>query len=583
MKYQFFVGLALSALYGLVLAENEYIGECKEIYNYIEGLGNGEDEKSYLPDLLSCEVDNNGNVISLDIFSYCLKEEDFDKILSYQSIKSLHFDTNDSYHSSSYDELRSCGNMKSLPQALFKLNNLQTLNLYGYDEFKENEISSLPKSLTSLSFGNVELQQFSINELSECTNLKTLELYRTLFSKNVDFTPLKKLNNVTKIKLSNSHGSETVKEYLDSLFITYFENLNSLNIIEYTFTQKSIDRITSLTNLKELTFSYCGFDEKVTIEKISNLKNLEKLHILGTTDHCIDDVNLFSSYYCPLTVIPNSIFSLSGLKELSITEQSESNITIELPSLEDINKLTNLELLDLHGNSISIIPSSIGDLNKLINLNLNNCAIKSLPDSISNLKSLKAIKMSENKLSTIPQVLSKISSLEEINLSYNEIDDEIPESLNDLPNLKRFEIQGNVNIKGKTLTNKSLKYCSYLDYDDYNSKTTSLCKAKDIDCFQYYDDKIGNCAEEASTTTTKKTTTKKTTKKTTTKKTTTKKTTKKTTTKKTTTKKTTKKTKTKKTTTKKTTKKTTTKKTSTRKTTKKLVTTKKTTTKKIYN
>jgi len=65
MKYQFFVGLALSALYGLVLAENEYTGECKEIYNYIEGLGNGEDEKSYLPDLLSCEVDNNGNVISL--------------------------------------------------------------------------------------------------------------------------------------------------------------------------------------------------------------------------------------------------------------------------------------------------------------------------------------------------------------------------------------------------------------------------------------------------------------------------------------------------------------------------------------
>ncbi|KAG4088102.1 L domain-like protein [Neocallimastix lanati (nom. inval.)] len=515
MKYQFFVGLALSALYGLVLADNQYTGDCKEIYNYLKGLGYIEDEKSYTPDLRSCEVDNNGNVVSLDIFSYCLKEEDFDKILSYQSIKSLHFDTNDSYHSSSYDELRSCGNMKSLPQALFKLNNLQTLNLYGYDEFKENEISSLPKSLTSLSFGNVELQQFSINELSECTNLKTLELYRTLFSKNVDFTPLKKLNNVTKIKLSNSHGSETVKEYLDSLFITYFENLNSL------------------------TFSYCGFDEKVTIEKISNLKNLEKLHILGTTDHCIDDVNLFSSYYCPLTVIPNSIFSLSGLKEF-----------------------------DLHGNSISIIPSSIGDLNKLINLNLNNCAIKSLPDSISNLKSLKAIKMSENKLSTIPQVLSKISSLEEINLSYNEIDDEIPESLNDLPNLKRFEIQGNVNIKGKTLTNKSLKYCSYLDYDDYNSKTTSLCKAKDIDCFQYYDDKIGNCAEEASTTTTKKTTTKKTTKKTTTKKTTTKKTTKKTTTKKTTTKKTTKKTKTKKTTTKKTTKKTTTKKTSTRKTTK---------------
>jgi len=707
MKYQFLVGLILSVLNGLVLAKNEnnYSGDCKEIYKYIEGLG--DDELSYLPDFLSCEVDNNGNVIYLEIFSYGLKEEDFDKILSYQSIKSLYFDTNDSYHSSSYDRLRHYGNMKSLPKALFRLKNLQSLNLYGYDEFKENEISNLPKSLTSLSFGNVNLKQFSIDELSECTNLKTLELYRTGFSKDIDFTPLKKLNNVTKIKLSNSHSFETVKRYFDPLFITYFDNLNSLNLIEYTFTQENINYITSLTNLKELTFGYCGFDEKVTLDNISNVKTLEKLSILGTTEHCSEEVDLFSDYYCPLTVIPKSIFTLSGLKELSITDQSESDITIELPSLIDINKLTNLEFLDLHGNSLSTIPSSIGDLNKLINLDISdnkltelpssfgnltsleklvlgknninelpssfgnlsslkyldiqneysdnekslnslpdsfgnlknleylyidncnlkelpdsmrnlknlkdlkltdcklstfppvlsdltglenlsiisnnmvdevpmslsklsnlqeihigfndfiqlpssigslpnlkilnaeysnkleslpesfgnlenleelyllNCGIKSLPDSLSNLKSLKKLQMSENQLTTVPEVLSKITSIEEIDISYNKIDDEVPESLNNLPNLKQFEINGNINIKGKTLTNESLINCNYLSYG--NIKNISICKPKNMNCFGYYDkDYIKDCPQEASTPTTTTTTSTTTTTKTTT-------------------------------------------------------------------
>ncbi|ORY10292.1 L domain-like protein [Neocallimastix californiae] len=195
--------------------------------------------------------------------------------------------------------------------------------------------------------------------------------------------------------------------------------------------------------------------------------------------------------------VPMSLSKLSNLKEIDIS----NNDFIQFPS--SIGSLPSLKILNAEDcEKLKSLPDSIGNLETLEELYLNNCAIKSLPDSFSNLKHLKVLKMYENKLSTIPQALSKITSLEEINISKNKIDDEIPVSLNDLPNLKKFEIEGNINIKGKTLTNKSLIYCSYLDYDDYESKTISLCKAKDMDCFQFFDDIIGNCPKEASTTTT---------------------------------------------------------------------------------
>ncbi|KAL6590712.1 L domain-like protein [Neocallimastix sp. 'constans'] len=508
------------------------------------------------------------------IGDYGLKvEKDYDKILSYQTIESLYFNIYDEHqhHSGQFDEIIHCGSMKSLPKALFKLNNLKTLNLYGYNEFKKYEISNLPKSITNISFGDVELKQYVISELSKFTNLESIAFYRTKLNMELDLTPLENLTKINNITLSNDDMIFTTKKYFDYRILPFFKNIHSF---------------------------------------FSNLKNLEKLSIIGTTYNCNEDINLFEGYYCPLATIPKSIFNLSKLKEFTTDISSLKNIN-KLSNLEYLNldrnymksipssigELKNLVFLDLSGNDITEIPSFIGNLSSLEKLILNDnlftklpssignlsklkyfleilhllrCNLLALPDSMGNLKKLKQLQMSENNLTKIPEVLSKINK-----------------------NLKYLYLYYNNSIRGKTLTNESLIRCDYLPFDIDISKV-SLCKPKDMDCFEEDERKLKYCSKEDSTTSTNKTTintsktaTTNTTKKTTTNTTekTTSKTTKKSTTKETTTKKTTtkttKKTTPKETTTKKTTskttKKSTTKETTTKKTTSK--TTKKSTTK----
>jgi len=50
-------------------------------------------------------------------------------------------------------------------------------------------------------------------------------------------------------------------------------------------------------------------------------------------------------------------------------------------------------------------------------------------------------------------------------LSRNKIDDVLPESLNELQKLSLILLSNNVNIKGKSLTNPSLTYCRYTEFN----------------------------------------------------------------------------------------------------------------------
>jgi len=146
---------------------------------------------------------------------------------------------------------------------------------------------------------------------------------------------------------------------------------------------------------------------------------------------------------------------------------------------ENIGKITNLKYLRFIECEYDKIPSQIKNLKNLEELEFNYGEISEIPDFVFNLKNLKSLKINMNKLTKIPEKLSKLEKLEILELYGNKISGEIPESLNKLTNLKTFGVSDNKNIKGKILTNNSLKECYY----DENAK---LCKPKEVKCAQEY-------------------------------------------------------------------------------------------------
>jgi len=215
--------------------------------------------------------------------------------------------------------------------------------------------------------------------------------------------------------------------------------------------QKLINEISKYTSIEDLKMEDLNY-KNLNLDSLKNLKKLSKLNIIGYIDSN------------QLGTFPEVFTSLTSLKEIFISS----------------NKLTS-------------IPDSISNLTELESLALPNNDITSIPDSIESLKKLKKLDLSDNHISKFSNILPKLGNLEYLDLSYNDIYDVLPEELNNLTKLKTFNVQGNLNVKGKTLIIEGLETCYYSTY--YN-----ICMPKEIKCFDtyYYDDtdNIKLCSDE---------------------------------------------------------------------------------------
>ncbi|OUM66600.1 carbohydrate-binding module family 18 protein, partial [Piromyces sp. E2] len=99
--------------------------------------------------------------------------------------------------------------------------------------------------------------------------------------------------------------------------------------------------------------------------------------------------------------------------------------------------------------------------------------------------------LSGNKLYVFPE-LGSLKNLEYINLSSNDIYDTIPESLNELENLKYFDVADNKAIKGKILTNSKIEECFYSSF--YSKYELCIPKGYEIKCLN--EDSFMPCEEE---------------------------------------------------------------------------------------
>ncbi|MFX1398269.1 MAG: leucine-rich repeat domain-containing protein [Promethearchaeota archaeon] len=114
----------------------------------------------------------------------------------------------------------------------------------------------------------------------------------------------------------------------------------------------------------------------------------------------------------------------------------------DINKIKDLDKLTSLQYLNLHGNMLKKLPESIGNHVLLRHLDLGYNQLWILPESISNLKSLEMLDLENNELTELPKGIGTLTSLKCLCISHNLIKS-LPTSFGNLKLLQELEIYDN--------------------------------------------------------------------------------------------------------------------------------------------
>ena len=212
-------------------------------------------------------------------------------------------------------------------------------------------------------------------------------------------------------------------------------NLTSLTLEYYVINKNGFENLIKYhPNLKELVFDDCAFDENVNLDSIKKLTKLTTLEFNRVYGYCDEDYTVFGES-CPKSTIPKSVYSLTNLKKLTVSEHNNPNVNL-------IGNLKNLEYVDLSYTELNEIPSGVFSLNNLKYLNVRGNNLKEIPNEISNLK-----------------------KLETLNIIFNDDITSVPYSV---CNLKNFEYD--------TDNSKIVKICSSKPSTTTKAKTTTKTK-----------------------------------------------------------------------------------------------------------
>jgi len=155
--------------------------------------------------------------------------------------------------------------------------------------------------------------------------------------------------------------------------------------------------------------------DKNIINKLEKMfPNIKKI-ILSKNNLKEDDINFLKFKKCEVLKLNKNLFSsvpsdlcyLNNLRKLEIQGKYylippyENKNEFIIPNY--INKLKNLEVLNLSNNNIKILPPEIGELTKLKKLIMNYTDFKILPKEIGHLINLQVIDFSFSSLKKLPK------------------------------------------------------------------------------------------------------------------------------------------------------------------------------------
>ena len=143
--------------------------------------------------------------------------------------------------------------------------------------------------------------------------------------------------------------------------------------------------------------------------------------------------------------IPSEIgFLGDSLEILDLSGSYPRSFNLEIPST--IGRLFKLKVFDISLNTVKNIPNEIGLLTSLQVLNLKQCRYFGFfPETLWDLTNLEKINLNDNSFSGVefPSEFGKLTNLRELLLSRTNIKGTIPSELGSLTHLKNLEFYGN--------------------------------------------------------------------------------------------------------------------------------------------
>ncbi|KAK9130999.1 hypothetical protein Sjap_011486 [Stephania japonica] len=197
-------------------------------------------------------------------------------------------------------------------------------------------------------------------------------------------------------------------------------------------------RISALSRLRKLSLRQNLFDDS-GIDPISSFDAISGLQELVIRDNKltkIPDVSIFKSLLV-FDVSFNEIFSLNGLSKVSATLKELYVSKNEVPKIEEIDHLINLQILELGSNRLKVMEN-LHNLTNLQELWLGRNRIRAV--NLCELKCIKKISLQSNRLTSMIGFQDCIA-LEEIYLSHNGISK--MEGLSTLLNLRVLDVSSN--------------------------------------------------------------------------------------------------------------------------------------------
>ncbi|CAD6441637.1 9c4d46b8-6448-429b-a228-bfa84c96443a [Sclerotinia trifoliorum] len=201
------------------------------------------------------------------------------------------------------------------------------------------------------------------------------------------------------------------------------EHLTSLNLSNNKLGNECLQVITQITCLRDLKMAGNGLCGTLSPD-IENLKSLEVLEIQRNA----------------LDTFPDSLSQLDRLRVLNITENRFRSLPFDI-----LSRLPLIELIAVKNGLVgTLVTGAVEKLSQLQVLDVTSNAITSLSESELDLPSLHQLSCSANRITSLPDLTSWVSlrtlTAEDNNLS------ELPAGFVELPKVKNVNFSGN-NIK----------------------------------------------------------------------------------------------------------------------------------------
>eukprot|EP00058_Branchiostoma_floridae_P022554 XP_002608044.1 hypothetical protein BRAFLDRAFT_74993 [Branchiostoma floridae] len=335
------------------------------------------------------------------------------------------------------------------------------------------------------SEGDKKLKAEYLRELM-CKGISLEEQWQlSLWDKGLERVP-SELTQLAELHVLDL-GGNNLKE-LPSGFSHYLTNLGVLDLKKNNFASFP-EQILDLASVTELDLSYNKL--KSVPQEINQLQRLQKFFLSqnyiqvlpqGICElFLLEELDISYNYLTYLPVkfgqlkrlrtldldhnkipyIPQQVFELRELVEFDFSH----NTAISGPLPCNVAFLTNLQVLWLSSNGLTLLPNCIKDLVLLEELILDNNKLHNLPCDFEHLQRVKVLNLgfncyeifphavlalnrveelflSRNKLSHIPEEIGLLEHLRVLWLDHNNVES-IPDSITKLVNMEELSVQGN--------------------------------------------------------------------------------------------------------------------------------------------